>query len=49
MMVPNMGIVELLISFVAIILGLAFPVTMLYLMLKLYGKVKNIEELLNKK
>jgi len=44
----SMSLMELIVSFIAVVLGLAFPVTILVILFAIYNKAKNIEELLKK-
>ena len=48
MMNLNIGVVELLISLVAVAFSLALPVAILILLYKIYIKLKSIEEQLKK-
>ncbi len=43
------GIGELLVSFIVVVLSLALPVGILFLLYKIYGKLKNIEEQLRQR
>jgi hypothetical protein len=43
------GIGEFLVSFVAVALGLALPVAIVFLLYKIYVKLKDIEEQLRKR
>ena len=44
----GIGIGELLISFLAILWSLALPIAIIFLLYKIYDRLKNIEELLKK-
>ncbi len=43
------GIGELLVSFIIVVLSLALPVAIVFLLYKIYVKLKDIEEQLKKK
>lgn len=43
------GIAELLVSFIAVALGLALPVAIVFLLYKIYVKLRDIEEQLRKR
>lgn len=45
---PNVGVVEIIISCVVGLIGIALPVAMLVFLYMIYNKVKSIEELLKK-
>ena len=42
------GIMEIIISFIAVVFSLALPLGILFLLYKIYIKLKSIEELLKK-
>jgi len=42
------GILEIIISFIAVVFSLALPLGILFLLYKIYIKLKSIEELLKK-
>lgn len=48
MILSGFGIGELLISFIAVMFSLAFPFGILFLLYKIYIKLKSIEEHLKK-
>lgn len=48
MMNPGFGIVEIIISFIVVVFSLALPLGILFLLYKIYIKLKNIEEQLKK-
>jgi len=48
MMNPGFGIVEIIIGFIAVIFSLALPLGILFLLYKIYTKLKDIEEQLKK-
>ena len=48
MMTSQLGILELLVSFLVVGLGLALPLGILFLLYKIYTKLKSIEEHLRK-
>lgn len=48
MITPGFGIGELFVSFVAVAFSLALPLGMLFLLYKIYTKLKDIEEQLKK-
>lgn len=45
---PDIGVVELLVSFIVLAFSLALPVAILFLLYKIYMKLRNIEEHLKK-
>jgi hypothetical protein len=45
---PGFGIGELLVSFIAVAFSLALPLGIIFLLYKIYMKLKNIEEQLKK-
>lgn len=47
-MYPRLGVVEVLLSCFAGLVGIGLPVAMLVFLYMIYNKVKNIEELLKK-
>ena len=47
-MSPNIGIVEMVLSCFAGLIGLGLPIATLVFLYLIYNKVKNIEELLKK-
>jgi hypothetical protein len=48
MMMPGFGIGELFVSFIAVAFSLALPLGIVFLLYKIYIKLKNIEEQLKK-
>ena len=48
MIAPGFGIGELLVSFIAVAFSLALPLGILFLLYKIYIKLKSIEEQLKK-
>lgn len=48
MMISGFGPGELLIMFIVVVLNLALPLGVLFVLYKIYVKLKNIEELLKK-
>jgi hypothetical protein len=48
MIAPGFGIGELLVSFIAVAFSLALPLGILFLLYKIYTKLKSIEEQLKK-
>jgi len=48
MITPGFGIGELLVSFIAVAFSLALPLGIIFLLYKIYIKLKNIEEQLKK-
>ena len=48
MITPGFGIGELLVSFIAVAFSLALPLGIVFLLYKIYIKLKNIEEQLKK-
>jgi len=48
MFVSDFGILEFLVSFIAVALSLALPIAVLCLLYKIYVNLKNIEEQLKK-
>ena len=48
MITPHFGIAEFLVSFIAVGLSLALPLGILFLLYKIYVKLKSIEEHLKK-
>ena len=48
MMMPGFGIGELFVSFLAVAFSLALPLGIVFLLYKIYIKLKNIEEQLKK-
>jgi hypothetical protein len=47
-MYPRLGVVEVILSCFAGLIGLGLPVAMLVFLYMIYNKVKNIEEMLKK-
>ena len=47
-MVPGIGIVELIVSFLSIVFSVALPLGVLFLLYKIYTKLSSIEQLLKK-
>ena len=47
-MFTNFGIGEFFVSFLVVVLNLALPVAILFVLYKIYTKLKTIEELLKK-
>jgi hypothetical protein len=48
MMNPSFGIMEIMVSFIAVVFSLALPLGVLFLLYKIYDKLKSIEEQLKK-
>ncbi len=48
MITPGFGIGELLVSFIAVAFSLALPLGIIFLLYKIYMKLKSIEEQLKK-
>jgi hypothetical protein len=48
MIIPGFGIGELFVSFIAVAFSLALPLGILFLLYKIYVKLKSIEEQLKK-
>ncbi|HLO15926.1 MAG TPA: hypothetical protein VK206_13920 [Anaerolineales bacterium] len=48
MMIPGFGVGELIVSFIAVAFSLALPIAILFLLYKIYVKLKSIEEHLKK-
>ena len=48
MIAPGFGIGELLVSFIAVAFSLALPLGILFLLYKIYTKLKSIEEQMKK-
>jgi hypothetical protein len=44
MMNPGFGLMEMLISFVVVVFSVGLPLAILFLLYKIYTKLKNIEE-----
>jgi hypothetical protein len=48
MLFPDFGVVAFLVSFVIVSLSLAIPIGIIYLLVIIYRKLHNIEELIKK-
>jgi uncharacterized membrane protein YciS (DUF1049 family) len=48
MMIPGVSIGELFVSFIAVVFSLAFPLGIIFLLYKMYIKLKSIERQIKK-
>jgi len=48
MITPGFGVGELLVGFIEVAFSLAFPVALLFILYRIYIKLRNIEEYLKK-
>jgi hypothetical protein len=48
MMNPSFGILEIIISFIVVVFSIALPLGIIFLLYKIYNKLKSIEEELKK-